>query len=226
MKKALPYILGLLVLVLLILLLTQNPSSQDSATDRGLFSGRNNDAAEDMMDDEAVQSFDGFLTSLDWDRTDSFKESVNSVLDIDIIVENVFPSPTDENTYYISASTLGMQDDRSEVHLFTYSYDTYEWERIYRGEFEAGEAPFAEDVRYPEFMIVGVDGDNLILLATDSDYSPHPCSRPLLLEDSNVNRMLSMSLSEPYSGFTSYEIPEDVLEAQQEISEACFEELS
>ena len=134
-------------------------------------------------------------------------------------------SPYEENISYFATSSR--QDDNSYL-LSVYRYDNenHNFERLYKTFSVEGESGLTgkEDIDMHEILrVIGIDGNELIMLAQPIDDSPHPCAQPLVIGAQGGTRALvSFELDNPYATFNYYKPSEEILGPLRHERDMCI----
>ncbi|MBT4857259.1 hypothetical protein HON52_03670 [Candidatus Uhrbacteria bacterium] len=222
-KKTHNLIIGILAIIVVILLFSWlNEESEEMSNDISDNEEVVNDDTADEKPEVTGSNFDGISPS-DWELTERAETGISSLTSGQQIDFYVMPDPSDENVVYFAASAYDEGDDQQMIGIYKYNTDDYNFERIFRRSYDAGDIEGLPEEARPVIRVVGVDDGRLVLLVQSNDDSPGPCSQPLLLADSDGRLMWSMSVSDPYGGFEEYVLDEEV-RADAELAQATCEE--
>lgn len=175
---------------------------------------------------EPVVSFET-VNRTDWQHTERAEEAIQSIAEGQQIKNFIVTDPTQENIAYFAAEVYDEEIQENLISIYKYNTENYEWERLFRQSYGQSDMSQLREEATPTIMPLGYDNGNLVLLAQDRSDSPGPCAEPLLLasqDDSSTRTLLTISLSEPYSGFQTYEAPDEVVEEAEEREMECLDE--
>lgn len=234
MKKIIIVILLVVIAILAIALFrtTLEESTSSTPTVRDSSSLPPDDSPDEPVD---VQEFDQLFTE-DWEHAERATKAIQELAPGQVITGSIVEDPLEEEIVYFAASAFDQEKQENLVSIYKYNESDYSWERLYRSTYGAGDFSALDDSIIPAFYVVGYDSGKLILLVKDLDDSPGPCTMPLLLGaeqgtqqhgDSpfEARTLVSMDISDPYSGLDEYRPSEDALAEQTQLQEGCLRDL-
>lgn len=233
-KHAKNIIIGVLLITIVILVFAflnggdaEPNNEQPTITD-----SRPGDAMEEPRD---AKSFE-YLLPEQWEHLERAEEAIQELAPGQRVQFGILEDPINPDIVYFTSSAFDVNKQENLLSVYKYNTSDFSWERLFRNTYGEGEFSGLADFVIPAFHIVGYDNNHLVVLVQDTDDSPGPCADPLLIgfsepafdEDDNpvlIRDLLSMSISEPYSGFRDYTPPDEVIEEAQERQEECLENL-
>lgn len=220
---------GVLVIVIIILAIAFMPKGEDRPPRE---SRQDSDATEttDTTPQEAPKdqkSFD-YILPADWENTTRAEKSIGGLTEGQVIEFGIVNDPSDETFAYFAASALDQDEKENLISIYRYNLEDYSFERLFRATYGEGDFSGLNDSAIPVLHVIGYDSGKLVILSQSADDSPGPCSEPILMgedpEDGD-RRIVSMNISDPYSGFDDYTPPDDVMNVARERAGTCLEEL-
>lgn len=224
-NKNTPFYIIIVLLVALVLYFIVNPGStnQNEQIDE--------QEVTDAMNEPAAKNFAGIWHD-DWPLLERAQNGVQTLTSGQLVDGYIMEDPNNKDTVYFATYLYSDNDesdlayDENMVSIYRYSTKNFHFERLYRATYETSDLDGEiMEGSLPLFRVVGTDGDKLILLVTAMDDSPGPCTSMLLLGETQGRTLWSMDLSDPYGGFESYQLPDDVRTDAEAQMEACQQEL-
>ncbi len=181
------------------------------------------------MDPAEGWSFD-LIHPKSWDRSENASEDILVLGEDQAIASFIVPDPQDDNIFYFITNYESRVQFRlrnptlNSLSVYRYAYDDYSFERIYRQEIADG--LFMNDSNTPtDFMAVGIEDNNLLLLARPYGTEFKPFCPPALSGQGEsrglMSNLVAINLDDPYQGLTEYTLS---TELQEELESQCDEE--
>jgi len=163
-----------------------------------------------------------YLIPSEWDRAEMATLNIGLLGVGQTISGGIIQDPTDENIFYFASLLFTGEPETSQVSIYRYYLSNNNFERLYRAEYQSDEFTHLEG-GVPGFGVYGYDDGKLIILAHVVGASAGPCTQPLLLgiNDRNIFNLLSMEITEPYGGFTEYDLAENAIEHSESDTLTC-----
>ncbi len=174
-----------------------------------------------------AQVFEYSLLS-DWDNAYQATRSIRELTPNQIIAFGIIDSPYEEHISYFAANAVTDQDSIL-ASVYRYDNSNYNFERIYREEFEKGEQAYTtstDPAALEEFHVIGIDGEKLIVLVTQKDKQLDQCESALVyastfqIED-DQGQLISMELDDPYGTVEKYHPSGSILQIGWDWQEEC-----
>lgn len=214
-------VLAVIVGILLIAILQNgsegSPTGEDAATA---------ETPDAQLEAPPAITFDYLLVE-DWDLAERAEKGVQELARGQKLDFGIVTDPTDEKFVFFATSVFDSRKQENLVGVYKYNTENYQFERLFRRTYSEGDFSFLNENTIPNFHVVGYDDGQLIILAQDMDDSPGPCASPLLLGsgDSDIRTLVSLSIDDPYAGFSEYTPPQEVLDDAEATQQTCEENL-
>jgi len=199
------------------------PASEGDEQEEMTEEGEDGEESEEETEEGSAEEL-SYTPVADWELADRAEGAINQYLGSgQVIMDGVVADPEDENIVYFASATD--KGDENMVAVYSYRLDNYNFERVFRATYAAGDMRSLGEEAVPNLHVIGYDEGNLILLAADRASEMESCDHPLLLgaEASDSYALLRMDLEDPYNSLESYEPTEEALEAAKEAMEGCEE---
>jgi|GEM_PF-6930935 len=170
--------------------------------------------------------FGGMMTS-EWNGLARAEKNIQSLTAGQKIEGPIITDAKDKNISYFATSNFNSEKMTNMASIYRYDNTSYQFERIFKHEYATGQFPSLQKQVIPVFHVVGTDSGSLVLLVQDMNDSPGPCAEMLLLPEQGVGvrTLVSMSIENPYNGFSPYALPGDAKKDAQAKETACLEEM-
>lgn len=162
-----------------------------------------------------VTNFEG-INPQDWEAFDTAMTNIQALGEGQNFSGEVIQDPTETNFYYFASFKL--DGDGSEqtylLSIYKYNLDNHNFDRIYRRTLGSNNSYIERSLA---FDVVGYDSGNLVVLAHSMGVWD-PCQIALGSGEQRGEtfNLLSMSLENPYAGFTEYHPSQDLLDTVSE----------
>jgi len=175
-----------------------------------------------VIENSSESSNFDYLIPSEWGHTEVATVNIGLLGAGQTISGGIVQDPTDENIVYFASLLFTGEPETSLISVYRYYLSNNNFERLYRAEYQSDEFTHLES-GVPGFGVYGYDDGKLIVLAHIVGASAGPCTQPLLLgmNDRDNFNLLSMEITEPYGGFTEYDLPENVIEQSESDALAC-----
>jgi len=213
---------GVLIIIVVILArsLLKEKDEIVGLVDKDL-AGTQNDADE-VID---AQNYE-YMNVNDWEFYDNALTDIQTLEQGQTIVYSAIRDPLHTNIVYFSSENDNEMDPDNETNVLTsiYRYDEsdYYFERIWKGFYQSGSSVWnGVDPFMPALRIIGYENGSLILSITDASQAASLCFEPYLLGLDGAKEIVTMDLSDSYSGFNPYTPPRDIIEQAQNKENNC-----
>lgn len=180
------------------------------------------DSADEVID---AQNYE-YMKVNDWEFYDNALADIQSLKAGQIISYNIIRDPLHTNIVYFSSENDNEMDPDNEANVLTsiYIYDEsdYSFERIWKGFYQSNSSVWnGVDPFMPALRIIGYENGSLILSITDANQATPLCFEPYLLGFDGAKEIVTLDLSDPYSGFYPYIPPKDIVDQAQKRENNC-----
>jgi hypothetical protein len=222
------YIIAIAILIVALIIISLMPENADDA---------NQPATDDNGNEITVTIDDGENeTEVKIDLTD-FTEgfSLDNFDDLDqagLIINSSQGRPTDgegseilvsqvvsgseENMVYFSTMSLNQEQNENFVGVYHYNTVTNRWQRVYKETMEVTEEAT------PLLRVLARTGNHLVLLKELSSSNTGSCNNFYLAGDMEGQELLIMNLDDPYAGFASFPLPEQMRQTAETEQAECL----
>lgn len=177
---------------------------------------------ESTTEPEISEPMSGILTSDQWSYTEQTEEDLSEALEEGQKINWVIPIEELGMAYFTTSLPDG---DSTLISVYEYNLDDYSFNRIYKRTINSATFANMNDMM-PTVRVVAFDAGTLYFLVQPVDDSPGPCAEPLLLADESPERsLLSLSISDPLSGWQRVEeLPAELRQQAEQRQSACLAE--
>lgn len=125
------------------------------------------------------------------------------------IMDGVIQDEEDALIHYFATSALDAKGEANFVGVYRYNIQSNRWWRMYKATYE--EEPLKS------LHVIGKEGRKLILAVDSLERERKACDSLWLLGD-----LVSVDMDDAYAGFTGYQPPASVLQAEQTLQTECL----
>jgi len=169
-----------------------------------------------------------FSTEQNWKEQERAQKIINNSQDKEPNTEriiSVVSNPLEEDMFFLATQEVEESEKDTSItnvysRIYTFDNKTGNWERIYKQTKELKipkEGETLDESAIGEYVrLLGYDSNKLILISMGIDESPGPC-----YSEWTSNKLETLNLDSPYSGFTKYTPPETLTELKKQETKTC-----
>lgn len=177
----------------------------------------------DTTQPNTAKNFESLMPE-EWKRYKNANADIQSLNENQRIEFGIVSDPTQDNIVYFSTSAYNEETKETLLSIYKYNESDYTFERIFKHSYQE-KFPGLELPWGPVLRVLGYDSGSLVVLVQDADDSAGPCTMPLIYTNDKQHGIFTMDLSDPYSGFSLYTIPDDIRTQTEAEINTCLNNL-
>lgn len=122
----------------------------------------------------------------------------------------------DEGVVYFATYNYNQEDNQLFSGIYRYNTLSHRWQRVYKQTVEG-----TDEAPPTQLRVLGRLDNHLILMNDKFGNSPGPCADPWLIGAHEDFGLTLLNLDDPYSTFTSFELPEEFRQEKEQQQSEC-----